>query len=152
MALDLVLVVPACRNIALPNRIPLENLKLGIALDALLGFAVDFINGDLYRPLIVFHRVIVRTVGRNRNGLVAAQRAGRGIKAMRDSDLIVAECNIGKLRPRRGNSGIHHTLRLVLQLPDGRILGGFGSGSPLRLGWRTSFLPLSVLVLVLDTS
>ena len=77
LALDFVPVVPAKRDIALPNGIPLENLKLGIALDALLGFAVDFVDADLYRPFIVFHRVIVRTVGRNGNGLVAAQRTGR---------------------------------------------------------------------------
>ena len=141
LALDLVLVVPACRNIALPNRIPLENLKLGIALDALLGFAVDFVDADLDRPFIVFHLVIVRAVGRNGNGLVAAQRAGRGIKAVRDGDFIVAECNIGKLRPRRGNSGIHHALRFVLQLPDGRILGGFGSSIRFGLAGERSFLP-----------
>jgi len=77
LALDFVPVVSAKRDIALPNGVPRKNLKLGIALDALLGFAVDFVNADFYRPLIVFHRVIVRTVGRNRNGLVAAQRAGR---------------------------------------------------------------------------
>jgi len=77
LALDFVPVVSAKRDIALPNGVPRKNLKLGIALDALLGFAVDFVNADFYRPLIVFHRVIVRTVGRNGNGLVAAQRAGR---------------------------------------------------------------------------
>ena len=141
LAFNFVLVISACRDIALPNHIPLKNLKLGIALDALLGFAVDFINADLDRPLIVLHFVVVAAICRNCNGLVAAQRAGRGIKAMRDSDLIVAECNIGKLRPRRGNSGIHHTLRLVLQLPDGRILGGFGSGIRFGLAGERSFLP-----------
>ena len=59
---------------------------------------------------------------------------------MRDGDFIVAECNIRKLRPRRGNSGIYHALRFVLQLPDGRILGGFGS---IRFGLagERSFLP-----------
>ena len=44
LALDLVPVVSAKRDIALPNGIPLENLKLGIVLDALLGFAVDFVD------------------------------------------------------------------------------------------------------------
>ena len=141
LALDLVPVVSAKRDIALPNGIPLENLKLGIVLDALLGFAVDFVDADFYRPLIVFHWVIVRTVGRNGNGLVAAQRAGRGIKAVRDGDLVIAECNIGKLRPRRGNSGIYHALRFVLQLPDGCILGGFGSGIRFGLAGERSFLP-----------
>ena len=141
LALDLVPVVSAKRDIALPNGIPLENLKLGIALDALLGFAVDFVDADFYRPLIVFHRVIVRTVGRNGNGLVAAQRTGRGIKAVRDGDLVIAECNIGKLRPRRGNSGVHHALRFVLQLPDSRILGSFGSGVCFGLAGERSFLP-----------
>ena len=100
LTLNLVLVVTAEWNIPLIYGIPLKNLKLGVALDALLGFAVDFVDADFYRPLIVFHWVIVRTVGRNGNGLVAAQRAGRGIKAVRDGDLVIAECNIGKLRPR----------------------------------------------------
>ena len=77
LAFNLILVIPTIGDIALPNGVPLKNLKLGIALDALLGFTVDFVDADFYRPLIVFHRVVVRTVGRNRNGLVAAQRAGR---------------------------------------------------------------------------
>ena len=54
MALNLVLVVPTIGDVALPDGIPLENLKLGIALDALLGFAVDFVNTDFDRPLIVW--------------------------------------------------------------------------------------------------
>ena len=84
---------------------------------------------------------VIGTISRNSNGLVAAQRAGRGVKAVRDSDLIVAECNIRKLRPRRGNSGIYHALRFVLQLPDGCILGGFGSGIRFGLAGERSFLP-----------
>ena len=72
---------------------------------------------------------------------MAAQRTGRGIKAVRDGDLVIAECNIGKLRPRRGNSGIYHALRFVLQLPDGCILGGFGSGIRFGLAGERSFLP-----------
>ena len=60
---------------------------------------------------------------------------------MRDGDFIVAECNIRKLRPRRGNSGIYHALRFVLQLPDGCILGGFGSGIRFSLAGERSFLP-----------
>lgn len=141
MAFNLVLVIPTIGDVALPNGIPLENLKLGIALDALLGFAVDFVDADLYRPFVVFHRVIVRTVGRNGNGLVTAQRAGRGIKAVRNGDLIVCKGDIRKLRPCRGNSGVHHALRFVLQLPYGCILGGFGSGVCLCLAGERSFLP-----------
>ena len=71
---------------------------------------------------------------------MAAQRTGRGIKAVRDGDLVIAECNIGKLRPRRGNSSIYHALRFVLQLPDGCILGGFGSGIRFGLASERSFL------------
>ena len=141
LALDFVPVVSAKRDIALPNGVPRKNLKLGVALDALLGFAVDFVDADLYRPFIVLHFIVIGTISRNSNSLAAAQRAGRGIKAMRDSDLIVAECNIGKLRPRRGNSGVHHTLRLVLQLPDGCVLGCLGSGVRLCLAGERSFLP-----------
>ena len=77
LALDLVPVVSAKRDIALPNGVPLKNLKLSITLDALLGFAVDFVDADFYRPFIVLHFIVVGTVGRNRNGLVAAQRTGR---------------------------------------------------------------------------
>ena len=77
LALDFVPVVSAKRDIALPNGVPLKNLKLGIALDALLGFAVDFVDADFYRPFVIFHLVVVRAVGRDRNGLVTAQRAGR---------------------------------------------------------------------------
>ena len=77
LALNLVPVVSAKRDIALPNGVPLKNLKLSITLDALLGFAVDFVDADFYRPFIVLHFIVVGTVGRNRNGLVAAQRTGR---------------------------------------------------------------------------
>ena len=141
LALDFVPVVSAKRDIALPNGVPLENLKLGIAFDALLGFAVDFVDADLYRPFIVLHFIVIGTISRNSNSLVATQRTGCRIEAMRDGDFIVAECNIGKLRPRRGNSGVHHTLRLVLQLPDGCVLGCLGSGVRLRLAGERSFLP-----------
>ena len=141
LALDFVPVVSAKRDIALPNGVPLKNLKLGIALDALLGFAVDFVDADFYRPLIVFHRVIVRAVGRNRNSLVTALRTGRAVEAVRDGDFIIAECDVGKLRPRRGDCSIYHALCLVLQLPDGRILGGFCSGIRFGLAGERSFLP-----------
>ena len=60
---------------------------------------------------------------------------------MRDGYLVIAECNIGKLRPCRGNSGIYHALRFVLQLPDSRILGNFGSGVCFGLAGERSFLP-----------
>ena len=141
LALNLVLVVPTIGDVALPDGIPLENLKLGIALDALLGFAVDFINADLDRPLIVLHFVVVAAICRNCNGLVAAQRAGRGIKAVRNGDLIVCKGDVRKLRPRRGNSSIYHALRFVLQLPDGCVFGCLGSGVRLRLAGERSFLP-----------
>ena len=77
LAFNLVLVIPTIGDIALPNGVPLKNLKLSITLDALLGFAVDFVDADFYRPFIVLHFIVVGTVGRNRNGLVAAQRTGR---------------------------------------------------------------------------
>ena len=77
LAFNFVLVIPACRNIALPDGIPFKNLKLCIALDALLGFAVDFVNAHFDRPFIVLHLVVIAAVGRNRNSLVAAQRTGR---------------------------------------------------------------------------
>jgi len=141
LALDFVLVIPACRNIALPNGVPLKNLKLGVALDALLGFTVDFVDADFYRPFIVLHFIVIGTISRNRNGLVAAQRTGRGIKTVRDGDFIIAECNIRKLRPRRGNGGIYHALRFVLQLPNGRVLGSFGSSVCFGLAGERSFLP-----------
>ena len=152
LALDFVLVISASRDIALPNGVPLKNLKLGIALDALLGFAVDFVNADLYRPFIVLHFIVIGTISRNSNSLVAAQRTGRGIKAMRDGDLVIAECNIGKLRPRRGNSGIYHALRFVLQLPNGRVLGSFGSSVCFGLAGERSFLPAERAGAGFDTS
>ena len=77
LTLNLVLVVTAEWNIPLIYGVPRKNLKLSITLDALLGFAVDFVDADFYRPLIVFHLVVVRAVGRKHNGLVAAQRTGR---------------------------------------------------------------------------
>ena len=94
LAFDFVLVIPACRNIALPNGIPLENLKLGVTLDALLGFTVDFVNADFDRPFIVLHFIVIGTICRNRNSLVAAQCAGREIKTVRDGDFIIAEFQI----------------------------------------------------------
>ena len=141
LTLNLVLVVTAEWNIPLIYGVPRKNLKLGIALDALLGFTVDFVDADFYRPFVVFHWVVVRAVGRNRNGLVAAQRTGRGIKAVRDGDFIVCKGDVRKLRPCRGDGSIHHALRFVLQLPDGRILGGFGSGVCFGLAGERSFLP-----------
>ena len=54
----------------------------------------------LDRPLIVLHFVVVAAICRNCNSLVASQRAGRAVKTVRDGDLVIAECNIGKLRPR----------------------------------------------------
>ena len=94
LALDFVPVVSAKRDIALPNGVPRKNLKLGVALDALLGFAVDFVDADFYRPFIVLHFVVVSTICRNCNSLVAAQRTGRGIKTVRDVDFIIAEFQI----------------------------------------------------------
>ena len=141
LALNLVLVVPTIGDVALPDGIPLENLKLGIALDALLGFAVDFVNTDFDRPLIVFHLVIVRAVGRNSNRLVAAQSTRRGIEAVRNGDFIVAKRNICKLCPRRGDGSIYHTLCFVFQLVDGCIFGSLGSGIRFSLAGERSFLP-----------
>ena len=60
---------------------------------------------------------------------------------MRDGDFLVAECNIRKLRPRRGNGGVHHALRFVLQLPDSCILGSFCSSIRFGLAGERSFLP-----------
>ena len=60
---------------------------------------------------------------------------------MRNSDFIVCKGDVRKLRPRRGNGGIHHALRFVLQLPDGRILGGFCSSIRFGLAGERSFLP-----------
>ena len=77
LAFNFVLVISACRNIALPDGVPRKNLKLGIALDALLCFAVDFVDADFYRPLIVLHFIVIGTISRNSNSLVAAQRTGR---------------------------------------------------------------------------
>ena len=141
LALNLVLVVPTIGDVALPDGIPLENLKLGIALDALLGFAVDFVNTDFDRPLIVFHLVIVRAVGRNSDRLVAAQSTRRGIEAVRNGDFIVAKRNICKLCPRRGDGSIYHTLCFVFQLVDGCIFGSLGSGIRFSLAGERSFLP-----------
>ena len=77
LALDLVPIVPAKRNIALPNHIPLENLEFSVTLDALLGFTVDFVDADFYRQFIVLHFIVIGTISRNSNSLVAAQRTGR---------------------------------------------------------------------------
>jgi len=77
LAFNLVLVIPTIGDIALPNGVPLKNLKLGVALDALLSFAVDFVDADLYRPFIVLHFIVIRTISRNSNSLVTTQRTGR---------------------------------------------------------------------------
>jgi len=53
LAFNLVLVVPTIGDIALLDGIPFKNLKLGIALDALLGFTVDFVNADFYRSFFI---------------------------------------------------------------------------------------------------
>ena len=94
LALDLVLVVPTIGNVALPNGIPLENFEFSVTLDALLGFAVDFVDADLYRPFIVLHFIVIGTISRNSNSLVAAQRTGCGIKTVRDGDFIIAKFQI----------------------------------------------------------
>ena len=141
LAFNLVLVIPASRNIPLLYGVPLKNLEFGVTLDLLFGFAVDFVDGDFYRPFIVLHFIVIGTISRNGNSLVAAQRTGRGIKAMRDGDFIVCKGDIRKLRPRRGNGGVHHALRLVLQLSDGCVLGCLGSGVRLCLAGVRSLLP-----------
>ena len=141
LAFNFVLVISACRDIALPNHIPLKNLKLGVVLDALLGFAVDFVDADLYRPFIVLHFIVIGTISRNSNSLVAAQRTGCRIKAVRNGDFIVCKGDIRKLRPRCGDGSIHHALRFVLQLPDSRILGNFGSGIRFGLAGERTLLP-----------
>ena len=113
LTLNLVLVIPASGDIPLQNSIPLENGELGIPVNLLFGLAVDLINRHLCRPFIVLHLVVVAAVGGNSNQLVATQSAGRGIKAVRDGDFIVAKRNICKLCPRRGDGGFYHTLCFV---------------------------------------
>ena len=72
LAFNFVLIVPTRRNVALPDDIPFKNLKFCVALDALLRFAVNFVNRHLDRPFIVLHLVVIAAVGRNRNSLMAA--------------------------------------------------------------------------------
>lgn len=118
LTFNLVLVIPASGDIPLQNSIPLENGKLCVPANLLLGLAVNLINRHLYRPFIVLHLVVVATVGGNSNRLVATQSAGRGIEAVRNGDFIVAKRNICKLCPRRGDGSIYHTLCFVFQLVD----------------------------------
>ena len=113
LALDFVPVVSAKRDIALPNGVPLKNLKLGIALDALLGFTVDFVDADFYRPLIVFHLVIVGAVGGDSNRLAATQCARRGIEAVRDSNLVIAEFQTIKVAMHRRQRCFDFTIDLT---------------------------------------
>ena len=141
LTFNLVLVIPASGDIPLQNSIPLENGKLCVPANLLLGLAVNLINRHLYRPFIVLHLVVVATVGGNSNRLVATQSAGRGIEAVRNGDFIVAKRNICKLCPRRGDGSIYHTLCFVFQLVDGCIFGSLGSDIRFSLAGERSFLP-----------
>ena len=67
--------------------------------------------------------------------------AGISPQQFYDADEKYRKGDIRKLRPRRGNSGIHHTLRLVLQLPNGSVLGSFGSSVCFGLAGERPFLP-----------
>lgn len=64
LALDLVPIVPAKRNIALPNHIPLENLEFSVTLDALLGFTVDFVDEPI-RPWEAEHNPLFQAISCN---------------------------------------------------------------------------------------
>ena len=150
LTFNLVLVIPASGDIPLQNSIPLENGKLCVPANLLLGLAVNLINRHLYRPFIVLHLVVVATVGGNSNRLVATQSAGRGIEAVRNGDFIVAKRNICKLCPRRGDGSIYHTLCFVFQLAAFLAASAATSASAWLVNGPSC--PLSVLVLVLDTS
>ena len=80
MALHRILVIATCGNIALEHGIPFINLELCVTFDTLFALAVDFVDGNFDRPLVVFHEVVVAAVGGNRNGLAAAKVAAESIK------------------------------------------------------------------------
>lgn len=152
LTLNLVLVIPTSGNIPLQNSIPLENGKLCVPVNLLFGFAVDFIKRHLYRPFIVLHFIVIGAICRNRNSLVAAQRTGRGIEAVRDGDFIVAKRNICKLCPRRGDGSIYHALRFVFSWLMAAFLAASAAASASAWLVNGPSCPLSVLVLVLETS
>ena len=92
-----ILVIAACGDIALEDGIPFINLERCITLDALFGFAVDFVDADLDGPLVVFHEVVVAAVGGNRDGLAAAKVAAESIKAVGHRHLVVGEFQVVKV-------------------------------------------------------
>ena len=97
LAFHRILVIAACGDIALEHGIPFINLKLCVTFDTLFGLAVDFVDGNFDRPLVVFHEVIVAAVGGNRNGLAAAKVAAESIKAVGHRYLVVGEFQVVKV-------------------------------------------------------
>ena len=97
LPLHRILVIAASRNVALKHGIPFINLKLCVTLDTLLGLAVDFVDGNFDRPLIIFHEIIVAAVGGHGNGLAAAKVAAKSIKAVGHRHLVVGEFQVVKV-------------------------------------------------------
>ena len=120
-----VLIVAAERNVLLGDGVPLVDFIECIPGNLLAGLAVHLFQIYLQAPLVIFHNVIVGTIGRYSDGLVAAKAAIEFLEAIRDLHFIVREADGCQFSTGGCNGCIHHSLSLVLQLRNGGVFGCF---------------------------
>ena len=121
-------IVPAAGLVFPADGIPLVDFKDGIALNGISRFTVGLSQIDLQGPFVVVHRVGVGGIGRDGDGLQTAKAAPVFLKTIRDADFLIAELQRGQLVSRCGQRAVHHALRLIAQLGNGRFPRTAGSG------------------------
>ena len=120
-----VLIVAAIGNVLLGDGVPFVDLIQCVAGNLLAGLAVHLFQIDLQAPLVILHDVVVGTVSRHRDGLVAAKTAFEFLEAIRNLHFIVREADGCQFSTGGCNGCIHHALGLSLQLRNGGVFGCF---------------------------
>ena len=116
------------------HHIPLIDLILGIGCDLAAGFAVGFLEVDLQTPLVIFHDIVIVSVCRHRDRLLAAIAAPVLAESIRYRDFFIAELDAAQLRFGCCYSVVDSVLGLTLQFRNGGVAGTVGGriGSLLR--------------------
>ena len=123
VAHNAVLVVPAIGDVLLRDGVPFIDLIQRVAGNLLAGLAINFDEVDLQGPFIVAHYILVGTVSRHSDGLVAAKTAIEFLEAIRNLHFIVGEADGCQFGAGSGDGCIHHSLGLGLQLRNGGVFG-----------------------------
>ena len=125
IANNTIFVVVSIGDVLLRNGVPFVDLIQCVPGDLLTGLAVHLFQIDLQAPLVIFHNVVVGTIGRHGDGLVAAKTAIEFLEAIRDLHFIVREADGCQFSTGGCNSCIYHALCFVLQLGNGSVFGCF---------------------------